>query len=435
MSRILRRPMFRGGRVDSRGTGITSGLGYEKGGRVGYKPGGTVTGGDIMDRIRSANTLFFDSGRSKNSQGVYPPKTFLGMNVAGTGGPGIPFQKRNFAEDMMFVAGPGKFLKAGGGGLGLIRQMGKYPKFPKGYTSGKGDKFVEETAPFLSNQYFKNLVKPYTSGMKELTKEAVGTVKDYALPFGIGTLGAGYGLSFLGDDENQDIKTEEQKLKELEEKQKEEEALAKLLTDLAKAEKDKAKDAIGGEEDIEINKEKYAKLLGGDKARGKDVTDMLLSFAGKALKPEADVKTAFGEFFEDEAKRPSRRDKVDDAAATLAINEYIAGKKSKAELDRFFAQADYKSSLASRRGKKNIALNIADASKSNSGYKAIDLGLRISFPEAGRPNKMDASEGQTVDKVPLTVDNVGQIFIEDEAPYSAVMITIEDGQLIRDPLN
>ena len=146
-------------------------------------------------------------------------------------------------------------------------------------------------------------------------------------------------------DEDPDLKTEEQKLKELEEKQKEEEALAKLLTDLAKVEKDKAKDAIGGEEDIEINKEKYAKLLGGDKARGKDVTDMLLSFAGKALKPEADVKTAFGEFFEEEAKRPSRGQKVDDAAATLAINEYIAGKKSKAELDRFFAQTDYKSSL------------------------------------------------------------------------------------------
>ena len=36
MSRILRRPMFRGGRVDSRGTGITSGLSYAKGGRVGY---------------------------------------------------------------------------------------------------------------------------------------------------------------------------------------------------------------------------------------------------------------------------------------------------------------------------------------------------------------------------------------------------------------
>ena len=34
MSRILRRPMFRGGRVDSRGTGITTGL--MDGGRVGF---------------------------------------------------------------------------------------------------------------------------------------------------------------------------------------------------------------------------------------------------------------------------------------------------------------------------------------------------------------------------------------------------------------
>ena len=33
--------MFRGGPVDSRGTGITSGLGYEAGGRVGYEQGVT----------------------------------------------------------------------------------------------------------------------------------------------------------------------------------------------------------------------------------------------------------------------------------------------------------------------------------------------------------------------------------------------------------
>jgi hypothetical protein len=47
MSRILRRPMFRGGRVDSRGTGITSGLGYNNGGRVGYQGGGQIGGGSI----------------------------------------------------------------------------------------------------------------------------------------------------------------------------------------------------------------------------------------------------------------------------------------------------------------------------------------------------------------------------------------------------
>ena len=49
MSRILRRPMFRGGRVDARGTGITSNLGYQSGGRVGYKNAGAVTGGQISE--------------------------------------------------------------------------------------------------------------------------------------------------------------------------------------------------------------------------------------------------------------------------------------------------------------------------------------------------------------------------------------------------
>ena len=52
MSRILRRPMFRGGRVDSRGTGITSGL--AGGGRVGYQPGGQVTGLDFLKWLNSS---------------------------------------------------------------------------------------------------------------------------------------------------------------------------------------------------------------------------------------------------------------------------------------------------------------------------------------------------------------------------------------------
>ena len=63
---------------------------------------------------------------------------------------------------------------------------------------------------------------------------------------------------------------------------------------------------------------------------------MLLSFSSKALAPEADVKSAFAEFAEDEVKRPSRtRTKVDDNAAALAINAYIAGEKSKADLDKY----------------------------------------------------------------------------------------------------
>ena len=55
MSKILRRPMFRGGRVDSRGTGITSGLddGYMDGGRVEFQRGGfsTIPGIDDLSQI------------------------------------------------------------------------------------------------------------------------------------------------------------------------------------------------------------------------------------------------------------------------------------------------------------------------------------------------------------------------------------------------
>jgi hypothetical protein len=53
MPRILRRPMFRGGPVNSEGTGITSGLdqGYAQGGRVGYKVGDLV-GDDTFNYSR-----------------------------------------------------------------------------------------------------------------------------------------------------------------------------------------------------------------------------------------------------------------------------------------------------------------------------------------------------------------------------------------------
>ena len=81
---------------------------------------------------------------------------------------------------------------------------------------------------------------------------------------------------------------------------------------------------------------------------------MLLSFAGKALAPEATVKSAFGEFAAEQAKTPSRKSKVDETAAAFAINEYIKGEISKAELDRFFYGNGLKKDLASRAGKENL---------------------------------------------------------------------------------
>jgi len=68
MSRILRRPLFRGGPVSSYGTGIASGL--ADGGRVGYKRGRLVTGADVMKGASQAQNLYGN---------LYPPKGPRGM--------------------------------------------------------------------------------------------------------------------------------------------------------------------------------------------------------------------------------------------------------------------------------------------------------------------------------------------------------------------
>jgi hypothetical protein len=70
MSNILRRPMFRGGRVSSYGNGIASGLGYAVGGPVvGPKPkirvtagiaptGQATTGGSLLQNALSKLKVF-----------------------------------------------------------------------------------------------------------------------------------------------------------------------------------------------------------------------------------------------------------------------------------------------------------------------------------------------------------------------------------------
>ena len=383
----LRRPMFRGGRVDSRGTGITSGLSYAKGGSVQARPG------------------YF---RGQLVKGLY-------QGAKNYGGQGINYLRnllRGKPSTSKELVPPG--YKFGDDFLGDFRRN-------LGVSGGIRD--VPGVSPllnFIARNPKKSLGGAAAFGLSDYTEMLPSgeTIGRALLPGKLERL--------VFDDEEDEKKTTE----ELQDEVDNDAALQALLKELADKEKAKLEKDIPTEEDIEINKEKYAELLGKG-AKGEDISNMLLSFAGKALAPEATVKSAFGEFAAEQAKTPSKKSKVDETAAALAINEYIAGKKSKAELDRFFMEMDYKKSLASRAGKENIAANIAEAGKSNSGYKAVELGLQISFPNAGRPIKIE--KGQAND-VPLTADNFGKIFIEDEAPYTAVRINIQDGVLFREPI-
>ena len=83
----------------------------------------------------------------------------------------------------------------------------------------------------------------------------------------------------------------------------------------------------------QVNKDKalFAELLGGDKAKGKDVSDMLLRFAGSGGDT---VGEKFQQYIANEAQAgPSRTEKINQAAASLAINDYVAGKRSKENME------------------------------------------------------------------------------------------------------
>ena len=78
MSNILRRPMFRGGRVDSRGMGITSGLGYAQGGSVNTPKRGLVNGpGGYAGKISMSGIPkdIYNSIFGKKTAPISPPVT------------------------------------------------------------------------------------------------------------------------------------------------------------------------------------------------------------------------------------------------------------------------------------------------------------------------------------------------------------------------
>jgi len=120
-------------------------------------------------------------------------------------GPVYPFEKRDPQEllNILPIGRVGAGLK---GGLNILRQAGRYATKPDFYTgpSGQAGRTLEK-APFLSNQYFKEAVRPYVSGGIETLKRAGTGIKDFAKQYGvatgIGAGGIGAGYAMLGDDE------------------------------------------------------------------------------------------------------------------------------------------------------------------------------------------------------------------------------------------
>ena len=347
--------MFRGGRVDSRGTGIASGLSYQKGGRVGYEPGGSV-----MSR-----------GGLGGGRTPFRPPMVINTGASTTAAPqGITYR--------------GIFDALKSGGRGMLSRLAPFNPF-----SAAG---VTMALPFLPSYLMAQANKPKTVEALEYMKsmndsgvfDETGALDYEDFTKQIDTLnqtgtpleGSGVGLTTNQEDLSKFI--EDIRIK------KEEEANKKdNYNDQFTKTDDTEESTEISKADIEKNKELFAELLGGGKARGEDISNMLMSFAGKALKEGATTKSAFGEFFEEESKRPSSKTKVDQAAAQLAINDYIAGKRSKEATENLLAKLKVQADLGEADLYENI-VKIAGPG-SNPTVANLESALKVTKDTRGKP--------------------------------------------------
>jgi predicted DNA-binding protein YlxM (UPF0122 family) len=292
MSKILRRPMFRGGAVDSRGTGITSGLmdtpKYATGGRVGYQEAGVVTGGDLMskgnipiDLSALANTRF--SAGVPFSYELIPIKDKVEEAVEET-----ETDDRGILQKFYDMFNPSKET---------IEDRLK--KQDEGMTT-----FDEkmENIGIITNKQKQKIADEIKSGAVD-TGDA-GTEAENDANLAAGNV-AGTGASG-NEPSNVEISAQD---------------LIKENAELFK-------------ELLNETKEKDLK-----RARVSDVSDYLLKFFEGSQKEGATVGSAAADVAAFATSKPSATDraieaakKTDQTATALAINDYIAGKRSKEQI-------------------------------------------------------------------------------------------------------
>ena len=319
MSRILRRPMFRGGPVDSRGTGITANLGYNNGGRVGYSNGGgIVTIQDILSQ----------TGAPMTGQQILDYAASKQMDF----GPNFKINKysKYIPDEVDVTVGEDIVSKPFGE---IIREKGFQTYEDE--KSNLGGKDTQGTIEALDKVQVK------TDETGKVVKDDLGN------PIYIGNQG--------------EVK---EKLKKTDK-----------IIDLSNTE------GTGGngneEESTELTVKDYVKMLGGDKARRRDTSD-LLAQASAAFLGTGSVREGLSEFMNQvAASGPGRLEKIEQAAASLDIKDKIASKRADEQLKMLLGKADYEAMLKLRLSDPSLQsfeTNLVDTAKSlGKSYKNMGV--------------------------------------------------------------
>jgi len=261
MSRILRRPMFRGGPVDSRGTGITSGLDKPKRGLV-NEPGGYAGEKSGMDFLKSALN-----------------KYVLGER----------FTNPNYVSPMKFQSGTG---------FGFMTPENQAPGLIKiGEGISKRDPRMDELG---IDEYAKKV--KYSPGMEKFMDES--------------DIEVGEGDLNLSDKEKSELKDFYKSLDikgDLDYKGGEPDKIEKPVQEVSFSDSADGDVTTVDENDLDSLIDRYYKQLGGDKARQEYVGDALAAASEKFF--EGDMKGALVAA----AKTKSKEPEIKRAAAMLGI--------------------------------------------------------------------------------------------------------------------
>ena len=378
MSKILRRPMFRGGPVDSRGTGITSGL--MDGGRVGYQSGNIVLGGDLMDLAKTKFSAGMPFAYNTTPINTTIPKVDETEEED---------KKVNVFDDLSYFAGDIDFDKPSGG-------------------------------PELSNIGKLNFGIIDREEFNKLEKEKADKSKVSSQQIDTGDAGT--------EAENDANLAAANKIPE--------------VTPNITQDTQEESTTIDPKQLMRENAELFRELLGEDNkkklkdARIQDTSDYLLKFFEGTQKPGATVGSAAADVAAFATSRDSRTekakaaiDKQDQTAVALAINDYIAGKRSKEQLNALIAKSDL--ALANKKAALDYANKLTQGLDALPGFiadsKAIGYagrvvdGLRKSGLSQFPQEKVTSKEMEEQFEFNPETDT-GKIFIETDTKTTYTLV-------------
>ena len=401
MSRILRRPMFRGGPVDSRGTGITSGLTDKPKRGLVDEPGGYAgelrTGGDLLKNVNTRFDPFFQNMNMDQLRAFQS----LGM--------GNPFRSE---RDM-----PGRFKDA----FTNIFEQPEDSIFTKIKESApivqKQKQFEEDTD---KNRQILDNKKFFSGDVDEVIKQSTPVNMEKGVPG--------------GGDENMfaNVQGNDEQVTDIDAKQ------------LMKENAELFKELLG-----ESNKKKLKD------ARISDVSDYLLKFFEGSQKEGATVGSSAADVAAFATARPSKTEqakeaieKQDQTAMALAINDYIAGKRSKEQLDMLSKKLDinlknkldaidYTAAVASQTEKGKSLNKLISGSDEQTTFKKIEEGTKDYADNRGLniPEIITSEEIKGDDTTPLVTDTETLLVEENKNQIFIDKATKEVFQVVEDPDN